>query len=206
MPGGFGIFFYDDNATYCGETVRGDPHGYGILCARDGSRFLGRWSEGRREGTGLLHLSSGKLFLVAYSEGKEVSCDAVSLLATDGTIPYDCDLDLWSLTQEERTTVLQAEAASFFATLSAEVAKGGGQPSGFEHGSRVRRWAQAGGSSYTGQVVDGVPFGYGVQVWPDGNRYAGQWVAGRRHGVGVFTFSSGSVSRLFAVDLVCLTH
>jgi len=42
------------------------------------------------------------------------------------------------------------------------------------------------GVIYQGQWKGDVRWGYGVQVWPDGARYEGNWVNGKANGQGMF--------------------
>lgn len=49
------------------------------------------------------------------------------------------------------------------------------------------------GALYDGQAVNGVPEGEGRAVWPNRDRYAGNWQRGRPHGFGVYRFADGRV-------------
>jgi hypothetical protein len=52
-------------------------------------------------------------------------------------------------------------------------------------------------SFYSGEWLHGVMDGQGLQVYPDGSKYAGQWKAGKAHGSGDFVTSLGRYSGLF---------
>ena len=43
---------------------------------------------------------------------------------------------------------------------------------------------------YTGQILDGQMHGRGALIYPNGERYEGAWVYGRRHGC-VFNSACG---------------
>ena len=45
---------------------------------------------------------------------------------------------------------------------------------------------------YEGEMLLGIPNGYGVYTWNDGTRYEGEVVNGQRHGRGVLEWSNGS--------------
>ena len=49
------------------------------------------------------------------------------------------------------------------------------------------------GSTYVGDLVDGLPHGIGTFTWANGNIYEGEWMAGQIHGAGTFTFADGTV-------------
>eukprot|EP00455_Lapot_gusevi_P045060 TRINITY_DN5725_c0_g4_i2.p1 TRINITY_DN5725_c0_g4~~TRINITY_DN5725_c0_g4_i2.p1 ORF type:complete len:452 (-),score=55.59 TRINITY_DN5725_c0_g4_i2:81-1436(-) len=48
------------------------------------------------------------------------------------------------------------------------------------------------GCVYSGDWQDNKKHGFGTQVWPNGNKYEGQWVAGRREGRGTFWIFDGA--------------
>ena len=45
---------------------------------------------------------------------------------------------------------------------------------------------------YKGEVENGVPNGFGIMIFPNGNKYIGDWKDGRWNGQGTFTTSNGS--------------
>ena len=45
---------------------------------------------------------------------------------------------------------------------------------------------------YTGEVENGVPNGFGIMIFLNGNKYIGGWKDGRWSGQGTFTTSNGS--------------
>ncbi len=45
-------------------------------------------------------------------------------------------------------------------------------------------------AKYIGDVVIGRPHGVGTLVYPDGNKYVGEWMNGLFHGQGIFTIAS----------------
>ncbi len=50
-----------------------------------------------------------------------------------------------------------------------------------------------GDGTYTGNLDYGIPQGYGVKVWNDGERYEGEWDYGSFHGEGTYTWTDGTV-------------
>ena len=49
------------------------------------------------------------------------------------------------------------------------------------------------GQRYEGEYLAGKKNGYGVFTWPDGARYEGQWLAGFPNGYGVGMWPDGGV-------------
>ena len=45
-------------------------------------------------------------------------------------------------------------------------------------------------AKYKGDVVIGKPHGVGTVVYPDGNKYVGEWMNGLFHGQGIYTIAS----------------
>lgn len=41
--------------------------------------------------------------------------------------------------------------------------------------------------------------GYGIQEWPDGRKYEGEFVNNLKHGDGVFTWTNGEVTLYFSL-------
>ena len=49
-------------------------------------------------------------------------------------------------------------------------------------------------AKYKGDVVIGRPHGVGILVYPDGNKYVGEWMNGLFHGQGIYTTASDGYS------------
>ena len=49
-------------------------------------------------------------------------------------------------------------------------------------------------AKYKGDVVIGRPHGVGTVVYPDGNKYVGEWMNGLFHGQGIYTIASDEYS------------
>ena len=60
------------------------------------------------------------------------------------------------------------------------------------------RWREIGDkdfhAKYKGDVVIGRPHGVGTLVYPDGNKYDGEWMNGLFHGQGIYTIASDGYS------------
>ncbi|KPP62580.1 hypothetical protein Z043_119231 [Scleropages formosus] len=55
-------------------------------------------------------------------------------------------------------------------------------------------WTPGSSGSYAGETgVGGQKHGSGLQMWPDGSRYEGQFTNGHKEGVGVYTWPDGEV-------------
>ena len=49
-------------------------------------------------------------------------------------------------------------------------------------------------AKYKGDVMIGKPHGVGTLVYPDGNKYVGEWMNGLFHGQGIYTIASDGYS------------
>ena len=64
---------------------------------------------------------------------------------------------------------------------------------GLPHGKGLMSWVD--GSTYDGEWLDGVHHGFGKYTWANGTHYVGEWFEGRMHGAGELTYASGEVER-----------
>lgn len=64
---------------------------------------------------------------------------------------------------------------------------------GVPQGKGLMTWVD--GSTYDGEWLDGVHHGFGKYTWADGTHYVGEWFEGRMHGPGELIFASGAVQR-----------
>ena len=46
--------------------------------------------------------------------------------------------------------------------------------------------------TYQGDVKNGVPNGLGIIIYPNGDKYIGEWEDGKKHGEGPETYSGGN--------------
>lgn len=49
------------------------------------------------------------------------------------------------------------------------------------------------GATYTGQWLNEMRDGYGIQIWPDGSRYEGQWRMDKANGQGKLNHADGDI-------------
>ena len=60
------------------------------------------------------------------------------------------------------------------------------------------QWSEIGDkdfhAKYKGDVVIGRPHGFGTLVYPDGNKYVGEFMKGLFHGQGIYTIASNGYS------------
>ena len=60
------------------------------------------------------------------------------------------------------------------------------------------QWREVGdkdfNAKYIGDVAIGRPHGTGMVIYPDGNKYVGEWMNGLFHGQGIYTIASDGYS------------
>jgi len=61
-----------------------------------------------------------------------------------------------------------------------------------ENESKYTVWSKD-NNEYKGNMVNGLPEGYGTFIWDNGNRYDGNWKKGKQHGYGIMYYENGSV-------------
>jgi hypothetical protein len=64
---------------------------------------------------------------------------------------------------------------------------------GMPHGKGLMSWAD--GSTYDGEWLNGVQHGFGKYTWANGTHYVGEWFEGRMHGTGALTYDTGEVEQ-----------
>eukprot|EP00826_Nyctotherus_ovalis_P003234 TRINITY_DN10651_c0_g1_i11.p2 TRINITY_DN10651_c0_g1~~TRINITY_DN10651_c0_g1_i11.p2 ORF type:complete len:165 (+),score=47.35 TRINITY_DN10651_c0_g1_i11:648-1142(+) len=60
-----------------------------------------------------------------------------------------------------------------------------------EKGNGYVAWEKD-GNEYRGNMLNGLPNGYGTFIWANGNRYEGDWKEGRPHGHGKMYYKNGA--------------
>ena len=88
-------------------------------------------------------------------------------------------------------TMMILSSCTIFPTISFDISLNGNQVVKLDNGD-----------VFSGELVNGVPNGYGTYIASNGWKYEGDYKNGSRHGEGVLTFSDGSVySGLFKNNL-----
>jgi len=168
---GSGTYKWPDTSSYTGEVKEGLRHGKGtFISPNQVTTYEGEWVEGKREGMGTIYYDEEK---AVYYKGQ------------------------WLANQRSgRGLVVYPSGNTYEGEWKANKKNGKGE----------MFWAGT-NEKYTGNWKDDRQDGFGEHVWLSGNEaqldkgdttkqrcnlYSGQWVNGRRHGIGTFLYANGS--------------
>lgn len=73
--------------------------------------------------------------------------------------------------------------------IFAKVYDGERNSEGIRHGNGVNKFPN--GDVYSGQYENGKRHGKGVYIWANNNKYEGEYEEGKKQGTGILTYSSG---------------
>lgn len=196
---GQGELAYSDGTVYEGEFSGGLPHGNGRILWSDGSVYEGGMAKGARSGVGSMrHVSSGSVYQGEWLDG---------LKHGKGVQSYGCQAVYeggWVRGERSGRGELRHKEGNRYV---------GEWEKDQKHGCGWYLWESGpnAGQEYVGSWASGVPHGWGVHTWfsplsststtsltqPTGRaivcRYKGQFVYGRREGVGCMAYASGGV-------------
>ena len=162
---GGGRHIYKDGSKYTGGFVAGKRQGRGVLRFKNGGYYEGEWAKDVYEGRGR-YVSAGGVYEGTFKAGE--LCDRGVFRWSNGDV-YDGE---WA----------------------ANAADGVGTKTYADGRVEEGRWRA---DKFLGcpELEDKYESfsGFGRKRWDDGSSYVGEWLAGKRHGQGIFTFASGDV-------------
>ena len=111
--------------------------------------------------------------------------------AASGSFVGSFTVVVWIIYVAEATTHLDSDYKSFWAIHEYDVDRKSDCLGDCKDGIGVHFSKQG---IYEGQFAAGKKEGFGVHYWPDGSWHAGEYLAGRRHGQGVYRYAAAAVS------------
>ncbi|HOZ28807.1 MAG TPA: hypothetical protein PLH23_15260, partial [Hyphomonadaceae bacterium] len=196
---GLGRMTYIDGSTYEGDYVRGKREGAGTQTFKDGSVYVGEWKGDRRNGEGV-YTTGDKVWTYDGAWLNDRRSGQGKLSSNDGSYTY-----IGAFADDRRTgqaTATFGDGRVFRGMFANDQQAGPGELT-FKDGRKI-----------TGQFLDHRPNGAAVEVgsvatidgtWVEGalqgravvqyatgERFEGQYVNGKRNGVGTDTRLDGS--------------
>jgi hypothetical protein len=172
---GFGIYTCSDSESYKGEWCSDRMHGEGQYLWPDGSFYQGTWVADSRSGQGNERLSDGSQYQGSFMNNTRNGLG--TMLYPDGS-KYEGNWlhEHWN----GHGTFTSADGSALEGAFT----------KGVIHGYGIERDAKS-EFSYEGDWKSGIREGQGVLKTPVGE-YIGNFVAGKKHGQGTDSFTSGS--------------
>ena len=204
---GLGRMTYIDGSTYEGDYVRGKREGAGTQTFKDGSVYVGEWKGDRRNGEGV-YTTGDKVWTYDGAWLNDRRSGQGKLSSNDGSYTY-----IGAFADDRRTgqaTATFGDGRVFRGMFANDQQAGPGELT-FKDGRKI-----------TGQFLDHRPNGAAVEVgsvatidgtWVEGalqgravvqyatgERFEGQYVNGKRNGVGTDTRLDGSKEECGWID------
>jgi len=195
---GKGKIEYRNGATYEGQLMNGQRHGDGIMHASNGASYTGQWLYGKRHGTGSAIYPDGSRYNGNWVEDKRNGNGIQEYTNGDN---YVGD---WLDDRPHGTGTMRWRAEIYFGQWYSGIPNGKGtytwiQTTDLAGHSIDARTATADtierclNNQYVGDFVKGRRHGLGRFFYSSGAIYSGQWQNNKKHGAGKYTFKSGRV-------------
>ena len=162
---GAGRESYPDRSAYIGNFEQGRRHGWGKYLSNNGITYIGQFKEGSRHGHGVEHeqrISDGTMLWMAF-----VKYDQDHLILMESLNPVKAKAWLDNAETSIRTAARRATAASPCSKIE------------YEDNNKEDALF------YVGGVLDNQRTGVGVLTHKNGTQYIGEWLADKKHGLGV---------------------
>ena len=156
-------------SKYVGDIENMKPNGQGILTSLDGYKYVGEFYDGKQHGQGTITFSDGNKGIGEFRGNKPWN---IKTYDKDGNIK-------WMMSNGVKVE----KSILFRDTPRSKWVKGGEK--WFRSGDEKRQ------AKYEGEIVTGVPNGWGTITFPSGSRYVGEFRDGKRTGQGTMSFLDG---------------
>ena len=228
---GQGTFTFPDGAKYVGEYKGDEKSGQGTFTFPDGAKYIGEFKEDKQSGQGTYLFADGKYFIGEYQDGRpngkgiDYRPDGSVLQSgvyKNGTLVQARYIDPNSFTriakvksapsaveaqrleierkaallEEDRKRIEEEKRQIALERQRIESQKGKQLPPC--QGSDDSKWNNCfgtyiwpDGEKYVGDWKDGQQSGQGSYIRANGNRYAGEFLKGKRNGQGTHTWADG---------------
>lgn len=175
-------YMFHSGHMYTGEWLSGVPHGTGTMLSLDGTKYDGQWANGKKQGHGFMLARSSQNY---EGEFKDDLRDGWGKL----TLPDENDYSLISYTGHWKRNLRHGLGTLVFTSLDSvqcEFVEDRPQNPVYWTGSSKIRYI---GSWNFGQRIRQ---GFGVGVYPSGERYYGIWANDMREQIGVLISPTGT--------------
>ncbi len=191
--GAWGWYEYGDedkDGKYVGDIVNMKPNGYGTFVYGkgkwEGDKYEGQWNDGEYHGQGIFISESGQKFKGEWQHSVPWNITGYDKF---GKIikKYRNGVQVFvrKKTVSAKKSVVKKRTRGI---LYREVPR-----SKWERGGK--KWMSNGDEKihgkYEGDILDGLPDGYGTYTWYNVEKYEGEFKRGFFHGQGKFTYLSG---------------
>jgi hypothetical protein len=156
-------------SKYVGDIENMKPNGQGILTSLDGYKYVGEFYDGKQHGQGTITFSDGNKGVGEFRGNKSWN---ITTYDKDGNI-------IWMMLNGVKVE----KKILFRDTPRSKWVKGGEK--WFRSGDEKRQ------AKYEGEIVTGVPNGWGTITFPSGSNYVGGFKDGKRTGQGTMSFFDG---------------
>jgi len=194
---GKGTFTWSNGKTYEGEWSNGKEHGYGTMTFLNGAKYKGEFKQAYREGHGIFSHSNGDIYDGEWKKGKPngygkytwkdghkyVGDFKIGLISGKGEIIWPYDEDLYKRKQQKRKQQEESERLNEEDDIFRIV--------GIEKLSEPD--VPGLGKSYSGDLLNGFPHGFGTWKYRNGTKFSGNFKKGIRHGYGKLFARNGSI-------------
>ncbi|XP_042364204.1 radial spoke head 10 homolog B [Plectropomus leopardus] len=190
VPMGRGSYSWPDGSSYQGDVYYGIRHGTGTYtCGQTGVSYTGQWHQGQRHGKGTVFYNQEK---TSWYEG-----DWLKNSREGWGVRRYLSGNIYS--GEWKNNQRHGEGTMSWITLSQQFV--GTWHNGVQHGRGTHSWIlrRVDGSQYfrtnqyTGDFVEGKRHGLGTFYYAGGAKYEQEWRNDKKYGKGRFTSEDGRV-------------
>ncbi len=201
---GKGIFYYTNGDKYDGEWVNDKKHGKGTQYYANGDKYDGEWADDVEHGNGVYTKANGQMLTGLFERGKFVGNpnDKATVGATikvldDGATLYsthdkynECDVGV-AVYPDGKLVIGLWKDGERILNKSWVYEPTTDKELSFPRCSSAKTVKHATGV-YDGEVLDTKAHGVGTFTWNSGTVYTGEWINGSRTGKGYCIFGDGS--------------
>ncbi|MDP2439615.1 MAG: hypothetical protein Q8P67_28020, partial [archaeon] len=175
-------YSYKQGYMFSGEWLSGKPHGHGTMLSLDGTKYDGEWSNGKKHGHGFMLSRSSQTY---EGEWKEDMRDGHGKL----TLPEDNPHQLVSYEGSWRKNRRHGPGTLVYNNLDSVHCE-------FSENRPVNPiyWTSSSKTRYIGfwNFERRVRQGFGISIYPSGERYYGLWLNDMRENMGVLISPTGT--------------